>query len=64
MKVLLVRVRPHRKSVNLQSFMVCEPLELEYAYAALEQSGHEVDIADMICEKVSFKKIETFWNRS
>lgn len=57
MKVLLVRVKPHRKSVNLQSFMVCEPLELEYAYAALEQNGHEVDIADMICEKVSFKKI-------
>ena len=57
MKVLLVRVRPHPQSVNLQSFMVCEPLELEYVYAALKAHGHEVEILDMILDKRSFARV-------
>ena len=31
--------------------MICEPLELEYAAAYLEQHGHEVTILDMILER-------------
>ncbi len=57
MKVLLVRVKPHPQSVNLQSFMVCEPLELEYAFAALKESGHSPEILDMILDGRSFEKI-------
>ncbi len=57
MKVLLARVKPHKNSVNLQSFMVCEPLELEYAYAALKSHGHEAEILDMILDRRSFKKV-------
>ena len=57
MKILLVRVRPHPASINLQSFMICEPLELEYAYAALEKNGHEVSLADMIIDKRKFSKV-------
>lgn len=57
MNVLLVRVKPNKKSVNLQSFMICEPLELEYSYAALMRAGHGVDLVDMILEKRSFKSI-------
>lgn len=57
MKVLLVRVKPHPRSVNLQSFMVCEPLELEYAYSALTAHGHTAEILDMILDKRSFGKV-------
>ena len=57
MKVLLVRVKPHKMSVNLQSFMVCEPLELEYAYAALTSHGHSVEILDMILDRRSFGSV-------
>lgn len=57
MDVLLVRVKPNKRSVNLQSFMICEPLELEYAYAALNKAGHTAEIADMILEKRGFKSI-------
>jgi len=52
--ILLVRPRPHPLSVGLQSFMICEPLELEYLSAALEQEGHECVIVDMILEHRSF----------
>ncbi len=38
--------------------MVCEPLELEYAAAALE--GHEVQIMDMILEKGFKKRLQNF----
>lgn len=51
MKILLVRVKPHRLSVNLQSFMICEPLELEYAFAALTKAGHQVKLVDLLLEK-------------
>lgn len=50
MNILLVKPRPHKDSINLQSFMLCEPLELEYAAALLEQLGHRADIADMVLE--------------
>ena len=57
MKVLLVRVKPHPSSINLQSFMVCEPLELEYLCAALTGHGHEVDVLDLIIDKRSFASV-------
>ncbi len=51
MKVLLIRPRPDPDSIGLQSFMMCEPLELEYAAAYLERFGHQVTILDMILER-------------
>lgn len=57
MRVLLVRVKPNRLSVNLQSFMICEPLELEYSFAALKTRGHEVELIDLILEKKSLKEL-------
>ena len=47
MNILLVKPRPHKDSINLQSFMLCEPLELEYAAALLENLGHQADIVDL-----------------
>lgn len=57
MKILLVRPKPHPDSVGLQSFMVCEPLELEYAAAAAQAQGHTVALADMILERRPFGQI-------
>lgn len=51
MKILLVRPKPDPRTINLQSFMICEPLELEYLAAYLEPLGHTVEIVDMILEK-------------
>ena len=51
MKILLVRPKPHKDSIGLQSFMICEPLELEYLYSYLTEFGHNVIILDMILEK-------------
>lgn len=51
MKILLVRPDTPRQSINLQSFMICEPLELEYVAASLKQQGHEVDLVDMLLER-------------
>ena len=51
MNILLVRPKPDRRTINLQSFMICEPLELEYLAAYLEPLGHTVWILDMILEK-------------
>ena len=51
MKILLVRPKPDPRTINLQSFMICEPLELEYLAAYLEPCGHSVAIVDMILEK-------------
>jgi hopanoid C-3 methylase len=56
-KILLVRPAPHRDSVGLQSFMVCEPLELEYAAAAAKGEGHVVVLADLIFERRPFSRI-------
>ena len=35
MKILLVRPKPHKNSIGLQSFMICEPLEFEYLHSYL-----------------------------
>lgn len=50
MKILLVRPRPHRDTIGLQSIMICEPLELEYLAAAVK-GKHQVELVDMILEK-------------
>ncbi len=57
MKVLLIRPRPDSESIGLHSFMLCEPLELEYAAAYLEQHGHQVTILDMILERDPLPKL-------
>lgn len=51
MKVLLVRPNTPKQSINLQSFMICEPLELEYVASSLLEHNHEVDLVDMLLEK-------------
>ena len=51
MRVLLVHPNPHTDTINLQSFMMCEPLELEYVAALLESKGHTSDIADLVIDK-------------
>lgn len=55
MNILLVRPKPHKRTINLQSFMICEPLELEILAAHLEACGHNTDIADLIISKKSIK---------
>ena len=55
MKFLLVKPNPSRQSINLQSFMICEPLELEYCSSLLTSLGHESEIVDLIIDK-SFPK--------
>jgi hypothetical protein len=57
MKILLVRPRPHKETIGLQSVMICEPLELMQLSAVLRANNHEVEIVDMILEK---KPIEYF----
>lgn len=55
MNVLLVRPNTPKQSINLQSFMICEPLELEYLASELQADGHSVDLVDMLLEKKSLK---------
>ncbi|MCL1825640.1 MAG: radical SAM protein [Betaproteobacteria bacterium] len=55
MNILLVRPKPHKESINLHSMMICEPLELEYLAARVEQLGHHADIVDLILEKMSLE---------
>lgn len=55
MKILLVKPNPSPQSINLQSFMISEPLELEYCAALLHKLGHESRIADLVIDK-SFPK--------
>ena len=60
MKVLLVRPKPHRKTIGLQHVMICEPLELEYLSGNIPSSIRdkvEVEIVDMILENESFESI-------
>ena len=57
MRILLVRPKPHKNSLGLSDLMTCEPLELEYVATLVKSLGHEVDIADMILEKRSLRKI-------
>lgn len=51
MNVLLIRPKPHKETIGLQSVMICEPLELMCLASVLKQNGHTVDILDMIIEK-------------
>ena len=51
MNVLLFRPRPHKETIGLQNVMICEPLELEYISANIEELGHSCNIVDMILEK-------------
>lgn len=51
MNILLIRTKPHKDTINLQSFMICEPLELEILAAVLENEGHNVTILDFLIEK-------------
>lgn len=55
MKILLVRPNTPKQSINLQSFMICEPLELEYVASSLKQINQEVDLVDMLLEKKPLK---------
>lgn len=49
-KILLVRPRPHPKTIGLQNVMICEPLELMTLKPVLAANGHRVLILDMILE--------------
>lgn len=51
MNFLLIKPCPHKNSINLQSFMLSEPLELEYVAAMLEKLGHSADVVDLIIDK-------------
>lgn len=55
MKILLIRPNTPKESINLQSFMICEPLELEYVASSLIEEGHEIDLIDLLIEKKKFK---------
>lgn len=57
MKILLIRPRPHRETIGLQSVMVCEPLELMMLMGVLLENGREVELADMILERGSLEDI-------
>lgn len=51
MKILLIRPKPHKDTIGLQSVMICEPLELMELAAVLKNNGNQVEIIDMILEK-------------
>ena len=51
MKILLIRPKPHKETIGLQSVMICEPLELMQLSTVLRKNNHEVTILDMILEK-------------
>ena len=55
MNILLVRSKPHRTTIGLQSVMICEPLELMTLAAVLRANGHHVTILDMILERRPLK---------
>jgi radical SAM superfamily enzyme YgiQ (UPF0313 family) len=60
MKILLVRPKPHKETIGLQHVMVCEPLELEYLVSNIPDDiskETDVEIVDMILERVSFEKV-------
>ena len=50
MKILLVRPKPHKETIGLQSVMICEPLELMTLKSVLCANDHKVIIIDMILE--------------
>lgn len=51
MKILLIRPKPQKETIGLQSVMICEPLELMILTGVLKKNGHDVVILDMILEK-------------
>ena len=51
MNILLIRPRADKKTITVNGLILCEPLELEYLSAYLEQFGHSVTIVDMMLEK-------------
>ena len=51
MNILLIRPKPDKRTIGLQSVMICEPLELMILKAVLKHNGHNVTILDMIIEK-------------
>lgn len=57
MRILLIRPRPHRETIGLQSVMICEPLELMTLAAVLKKNGHRVEIADMIIDRRPLGKL-------
>lgn len=56
MKIVLLRPKPDSETIGLQHVMICEPLELEYVGAVLE-NDHQVVLYDMILEKNSIEEI-------
>ncbi|KUO49826.1 MAG: radical SAM protein [Desulfitibacter sp. BRH_c19] len=60
MNVLLIRPKPDKETIGLQHVMVCEPLELEYLAANMEQTDANIEILDMILEK---KPLEYFMEK-
>lgn len=51
MKILLIRPKPHKQTIGLQSVMICEPIELMQLTGVLKKNNHDVVIIDMILEK-------------
>lgn len=51
MRILLLRLRPHRQTIGLQSVMICEPLELMTLKPVLEKNGHHVSLVDGIVDR-------------
>jgi radical SAM superfamily enzyme YgiQ (UPF0313 family) len=49
--ILLARPKPDSRSVNVQRFMIPEPLELEIVAAHLRNLGHDVDLVDLVLER-------------
>jgi radical SAM superfamily enzyme YgiQ (UPF0313 family) len=49
--ILLARPKPDSRSVNVQRFMIPEPLELEIVAAHLRNLGHDVALVDLVLER-------------
>lgn len=59
MKILFVRPPVPKQTLGLKNIMVCEPLGLEYAAAAIGEE-HEVMIFDALVEKHFEKRLTSF----
>ncbi|MDT8392136.1 MAG: cobalamin-dependent protein [Lentisphaeria bacterium] len=57
MNIVLIRPRPSPETIGLQHVMICEPLELEYLSASINDLGHTTTIVDMILERKSLARI-------
>ena len=51
MKIMLIRPKPDKRTIGLQSVMICEPLECMMLMGVLKKNGHEVVFVDMILER-------------